>query len=272
MLYTLWLKIRELLTGTNSLQFQTDTMSAGPAYEQFRDLFRKQVWYRDWFGNTLRERWPLLLFIIAFQSLYFPINQIVSGGVHLYIPQIDGEMPRLSIFVIPYAMGFVLMPLFPIIAAWKFSRQVFQEYAIAFFAIMVIGFTIWLLFPAYIVKHSFEPNGFFDDLLYNLHDGDSTYGTHNSFPSSHVYYVTLAMVFFWRKWPKQWVIWGTFTVVNAVSTLFTLQHYFVDVVSGFALTWFVIWLTRTHLLPIIRRREVQFGVADIHGKRLPRRW
>lgn len=271
MLYTLWLKIRELLTGTSRLQFQTEAMSADSNYEQFRTLFRERVWYRDWFGNSLRERWPLLLFLLAFQSLYFPINQIVSGGVHLYIPQIDGAIPRLSIFVIPYAMGFTLMPIFPLIAAWKFPRQLFQEYAIAFFAIMCIGFTIWLVFPAYIVKHSFEPEGFFDHLLYSLHDGDSSYGTHNSFPSSHVYYITLAMVYLWRKWPKQWMTWVTFTFTNAVSTLFTHQHYFVDVLSGLVLTWLAIWLTRRYLLPFIRRREVQFGVADSQGISLRRR-
>ncbi|MCQ3929013.1 MAG: hypothetical protein DPW16_01020 [Chloroflexi bacterium] len=271
MLYTLWLKLRELLTGTNNLQFQTEAMSASPSYEQFRNLFRERVWYRDWFGNSLRERWPLLLFLLAFQSLYFPINQVVSGGVHLYIPQIDGNIPRLSIFVIPYAMGFMLMPIFPLLAAWKFSRQMFQEYAIAFFSVMVLGFIIWLAMPAYIIKHSFEPNGFFDQLLYQLHDGDSSYGTHNSFPSSHVYYVTVAMVYFWRKWPKQWISWATFTVANAASTLFTHQHYFADVVAGFALTWFAVWLTRRHLLPIIRRREVQFGVADMEGTSIQRR-
>src|SRR5688572_13648963 len=89
---------------------------------------------RDWFGETFRQRLPLLMFLIGFQMLYWPINQFLSaqgGGTNVGIPAIDGNMPLLPAFAIPYGLGFAVMPLFPLIAAFKFPRRLFQEYMIA---------------------------------------------------------------------------------------------------------------------------------------------
>lgn len=227
---------------------------------------------RDWFGNTFRERIPLVAFLLAWQCWYFVINQYLKdkGGFVADLDVIDGNMPLLPIFVIPYLLGLSMMPIFTLFAAWKFPRDLFQRYAIAFFAIMCIGYTLWLIFPAYVVKEPIEGSGFFTDLLKRLHSGDDDYGTHNAIPSSHVYYVTIAICYY-ISWNRKLFIPGIiFATFNALSTMFTHQHYFLDVIAGWVQTVGVYYLAERVLVPYVRDLEHRRG---FFGERLwqPRR-
>jgi membrane-associated phospholipid phosphatase len=142
-----------------------------------------------------------------------------------------------------------------ILAAWFLPRQLFQAFAVSFFIIMLIGFTIWIVFPAYVIKAPFTPGNIFDEWTRDLHIRDRDYGNHNALPSSHVYYITLLLYFFARKWPRGWFLWVTLAVINAWSTMLTHQHYFLDVLAGFVLTIFVLWITYNMILPPLRRSE-----------------
>lgn len=219
---------------------------------------------RDWFGENFRERLPLLLFLLIFQTLYFLINRFNAnrGGFVADIPAIDGKMPLIGVFVVPYIGGLVLMPLFPAYAAWKFPRHLFQEYALGFFTIMCVGYSIWIIFPAYVIKEPINGSGIFIDLVKKLHSGDDSYGTHNAIPSSHVYYVTLAMCYYIRYNRKLFAPFATFAVVNALSTMFTHQHYFLDVIAGFLTTWSVYEVTRRWLAPFARRAEEKHSAVS----------
>jgi len=194
---------------------------------------------RDWFGETLRERIPILIFTLAFLSVYGIINQYLSGkgGFVASIAAIDGNMPLLPVFVVPYVVGIPLIGLFPLFAAWKFPRDLFRRYLLGLYTVMLIGYTIWLLFPAYVVKEPIDGEGLFTNWVKMLHDGDDTYGTHNAIPSSHVYYITIAMCYYIqydKRLVKPFIL---FAIVNALSTMFTHQHYFLDVLAGLLVTW-----------------------------------
>jgi membrane-associated phospholipid phosphatase len=220
---------------------------------------------RDWFGSRFRERLPVLVFLLFMLSLYFPVNQINSGrgGFAPTIEAIDGQMPLYPVFVIPYVVGFLTMGLFPTFAAWKFPRDLFQEYALALFTVIIVGFSLWLLLPAYVIKDPIVGDGFFLNIVKMLHDGDSTYGTHNAIPSSHVYYVTLAMCYFVQYNARLTIPLIIFAVFNALSTMLTHQHYFLDVMTGFLVVWAVFEFTRRVSLPLLRRLEARYGMAPV---------
>jgi membrane-associated phospholipid phosphatase len=220
----------------------------------------------DWFGNNLRERIPLVAFLLTWQTLYFVINRYLAdkGGWVADIEAIDGNMPLIPVFAVPYILGLGLMPFFTITAAWKFPRDLFQRYAIAFFIIMTLGFAIWLLFPAYVVKEPVEGSGFFRDMVKKLHGGDDSYGTHNAIPSSHVYYVTIAMCYFilWKPTRPMFIFGVTFAVINALSTMLTHQHYLLDVLAGWLQTIVVFELTERVIVPYLRKEDTGLKKRD----------
>jgi membrane-associated phospholipid phosphatase len=217
---------------------------------------------RDWFGETFRSRIPILLLVYGIQLLYFPINMYLQdkGGFKADIASIDGNMPLLPIFVVVYYMGLASLPIWHAVAAWKFPRDLFQKYIVAFLTVMITGFLLWIIFPAYVEKDTIEGSGFFTDILKNLHDGDDQYGNHNAIPSSHVYYVTIAVLFYiqiFRKWIPALL---TIAVINALSTMFTHQHYFLDVITGFMNTYFAYALATRILVPWIQQMESRHGI------------
>lgn len=226
---------------------------------------------RDWFSGTFKARLPLVLALLTYQTLYFPLNRYLAdkGGWVADIKAIDGNMPLLPIFVIPYALGFALMPLFPLYAAWKFPRHLFQEYMVAFFIAMTLGFGIWLFFPAYVIKAPIEGSGFFTDLVKELHGGDDSYGTHNAIPSSHVYYITLAMIYYIRYNRRLFFPLIAFATLNALSTMFTHQHYLLDVLAGFALTWIVWRVAQDIVTPQVQSMELKYGLVSTSGDQSP---
>lgn len=202
-------------------------------------------------GESFKERLPIVAAVFMYQMVYFPINRYLhnKGGFVASVEAIDGRMPLIPVFVVPYVLSFMLFPLFPVFAAWKFPRRLFQSYMVSQMTVMSLGFSIWVAVPAYVIKAPIEGDGFFLNLVKMLHGGDDTYGTHNAIPSSHVYYVTMAMCYFImydRRWFAPMVV---FAVVNALSTMLTHQHYFMDVITGLAVTWFAWWLGENILTP-----------------------
>lgn len=225
---------------------------------------------RDIFQAGFRNRLPLMIFLLSFQALYFPINQYLSakgGGTNVAMSSVDGNMPLLPVFVVAYALGFAVMPLLPLYAAWKFPRDLFQQYAVAFFLIMCCGYTIWLVFPAYVVKAPIEGDGFFTGLIKMLHSNDDNYGTYNAVPSSHVYYVTLAMCYYLLYNRRLFIPFSIFAVCNALSTMFTHQHYFIDVITGFALVWAVYGFSQKVVIPALKKWEAHVGVTGQESRR-----
>ena len=245
MLYILWAKVREWVTFSSGLSsdFADDARES--------DLWQR-IKYWDIFGEKFLQRLPLLLLLMAVQALYFPINRSGTEGVRVDLDVIDGAMPLVGEFVVPYLAGFWLIAGASFVSALFFPRAIYQEFAISFFLIMIIGFVLWITIPAYVVKDVFTPENSFDQMLFDLHAGDDDYGNYNAFPSSHVYYITLMMYFFTRLWKRWWFLWAFLAVINAWSTMLTHQHYFLDVLTGLLLTIGVIWFTRKYLLSRLR--------------------
>ncbi|NDJ85198.1 MAG: phosphatase PAP2 family protein [Chloroflexi bacterium] len=233
-------------------------------FEKTKRLVRgmRTVVQQDWFG---RDSWRFLLpaiVLTALQLLYFPLNMVADGNRSLSIAVIDDSIPRVSLFVVPYIVGIVYLSTANFFAAGLLARKHYQQHVFAFLTAMLIGFGFWYFFPAYIEKDAFDPakNNPFDQLLYLLHGGDSAYGQHNSFPSSHVYYVTVGLVYLMKTYPQYRNFFIFSIVVNAASTLFTHQHYVIDVAAGFGLAAFAVWLSDTYLTPSYRRWEADANI------------
>lgn len=207
------------------------------------------------FQRTWRQRLPLLALIILLQMLYFPLNQKSSTGVRFDLPVIDGVMPLISEFVVIYIAGIVFFSFGSLLMTLILPHHLFQAYVLTHITVMLTGFLLWIIIPAYVYKAPFAPENQFDVWTQELHLRDVDYGNQNAFPSSHVYYITVLLFFISKRWPRTWFICALLSVLNAWSTMLTRQHYFLDVVVGLLLTYGGIWLTYRVYLPKLAEWE-----------------
>jgi membrane-associated phospholipid phosphatase len=62
-------------------------------------------------------------------------------------------------------------------------------------------------------------------------------GSYAALPSAHIYMTTLLSLFFSAWYLRQRLLWLLIYWVVVFSTLFTGQHYILDIVAGTALAW-----------------------------------
>jgi membrane-associated phospholipid phosphatase len=93
-----------------------------------------------------------------------------------------------------------------------------------------------------------------------IHEG---WGRYAALPSGHVYITTLLALFYSRWYPRYKSLWILILVIVSLATLFTGQHYILDVLGGYLVAlagyYFGLWWTG--------RQEPQKQKRP--GKRLP---
>jgi membrane-associated phospholipid phosphatase len=196
--------------------------------------------------TVLLKRFFWILGICAIQSLYFPINLRMTGGI---VPKTSFDIfPVIPIWVLPYLVCF---PLWLFCLAWiilKMDNRTFKAVVAAFLLSLLMAVSTFVLFPTYVIPPKVISTGVFADLLrfVNLYAGG-----YNAFPSGHVYITTLIALFFGHCYPRQKWIWMAVVIIVSLSTLFTGQHYLVDVLGGLlvALMGFHFGLWWAGLLP-----------------------
>jgi membrane-associated phospholipid phosphatase len=93
-----------------------------------------------------------------------------------------------------------------------------------------IGVSTFIFFPTFVRPAAFEGNDIFAVFLRMIHE---SWGRYDAFPSGHVYITTLLTLFFSRWYPRYRLIWITLLAIVSLSTLFTGQHYILDVIGGY---------------------------------------
>lgn len=158
--------------------------------------------------------------------LYVPLNK----RQHKYVFKtfFDKYIPLIPIFILPYR-GYIPMVFTALFLTWN-------TYLVASFliAMNIASWSValfWYLVPNGVIRSQIEGQGIFTKMLNNLYvkDGDT-----NGFPSGHVLYVTLCGMYLYQFYPQLGIIIVTFSFLIIISTLFTKQHYVVDIPGGLA--------------------------------------
>jgi membrane-associated phospholipid phosphatase len=173
------------------------------------------------------ERFILILLVIGIQMLYIPSSNQVSGGVELKLP-ID-IFPILPVWVIPYILCMPLWLAGIFRATSKMEDHLFRAFLASFFLASLSAVSVFVFFPTYVRAATFSSKDIFSIMLQSIHTGA---GRYDAFPSGHVYITVLLALFYIRWYPKQRLLWITIAVIVSLSTLFTGQHYFIDVLGG----------------------------------------
>ena len=146
-------------------------------------------------------------------------------------------------FVIPYIFSYVFWICGPIAVSLT-SKKNFINYLIGILSAYLIGFLIFIFFPTYMSR---SEEGIIDGLgtdifskllamIYGNDGGDLAF---NLFPSYHCL-ISLYCYLGIRKQPeiaKGFKIYsGVMVILICLSTVFTKQHYFIDIVGGISIS------------------------------------
>ena len=182
------------------------------------------------FPYFTRRRLLWLVIILVAIALYIPINQLQHGGVQLNLP-VDSQIPLYPPAIVPYLLGTVIFIVFPILAALYVKPKEFEAYAVSILIATVISYLAYLIFPTFVTRPEVTSNDFFSQVIKLLYQADRSY---NAAPSGHTFYTLLSCFYISRWLPKLKWLWAIIAALIILSTLFTRQHYILDLVCGVA--------------------------------------
>lgn len=177
---------------------------------------------------TLSKRVLLVLLVCGIQAIYIPTSNQVLGGIE---PKLSIDIfPVWPVWVLPYVLCYVLWLASMVWIILKMEDRLFLAFIVACTLTFAAGVATFIFFPTYIKAAVIEGGDVFSLLLRFIHEN---WGRYDALPSGHVYITTLLALFFGRWYPSQKFWWILILVVVSLSTLFTGQHYILDVIGGY---------------------------------------
>lgn len=176
---------------------------------------------------TLSKRFLLIVLVCSIQALYIPTSFRTTGG---FEPKLSIDIfPVWPLWVVPYVLCYPLWLFGFIGIVLKMEERLFRAAVAACFLTFSIGTSTFILFPTYVKTPALEGNDVFVSLLRIIYEN---WGRYDALPSGHVYITALLALFYGRWFPRRRMIWASILIVISLSTLFTGQHYILDVLGG----------------------------------------
>lgn len=173
----------------------------------------------------------LTVIILILFALYLPINR-PYGEIYSFYSQVDNYIPLLTIFVIPY-ISYYFFLIFSYIYLYKHKdTKVLEQTLVALNITVLTAYIFYFLFQNEMIRPVISNNNIFDHIYTWINAQVAPY---NAFPSLHVAVTTVCLFGFkLMKTPHfNWLLlWG---ILIILSTVFTKQHFFLDILGGLVL-------------------------------------
>lgn len=206
---------------------------------------------------SLGKRFLFMIVICCIQLIYIPTSERISGGIE---PKIFLDIfPVWPVWVVPYVLSYPLWLTCLLWAMFKMEERMFRSFSLALIVTCAVSVSIFISIPTYVPQAAITGSDIFSVLLRSIHEN---WGRYNAFPSGHIYITTLLALFFIRLYPHHKPIWIAILVVVSLSTLFTAQHYLVDILGGL-----LVALAGYHLG--LRSIGLSLRKADVRETHLP---
>lgn len=211
-------------------------------------------------GLAMLKRLLLVFLACCIQMIYIPASNRVQGGIEPKLP-ID-IFPVSSLWVLPYVFCYALWFASFIWILFKTDDRAFRAFIAACMLTFGLGALTFLFFPTYVRPAVIAGDNIFANSLRAIHEN---WGRYAALPSGHVYITTLLALFFTRWHPRYRPIWIVSLLIVSLSTLFTAQHYILDVIGGYVVAlagyYFGLWWAG--------RYEMQGQTRKRSRKRIP---
>lgn len=196
------------------------------------DADANSVWYKkyDWliYGLVMFGIWSGLYFWIA--------ESRIDSVKHTMVVEFDQKIPFVPEWVWIYLTVYMiyLIPLFGLT-----ERRLLKLVMSSYITVMLICYIFFYLYPVEYPRPDLVVKDFSTWALNLVYKNDRPW---NCFPSSHC---AMAMMAALVLLEIEWVfgLWGMIVAISiGVSTLFTKQHFILDVIGGFSLSILVYYL------------------------------
>ncbi len=210
---------------------------------------------------TPAQRRILFFTLLAVLSLYLVINRLMSwqgNGTTVEI-WLDQYVPFWPIWVVPYTLSILWWGIAALWAYLKMEDSLYVAFITGWISACLIGYAIFIIYPNYMVRPQVTGTGWAEWVIRFIYANDRTY---NAFPSQHLW-DTVIITLIWSRWKPRWrwLLWGL-TLIVAMSTVFTGQHWIMDVIGGALLGvvgYFIGLMVAARLTPIPQRWPDQAG-------------
>ncbi len=188
------------------------------------------------------KRLLALLVILICILLYIPTNKLISGGITTNT-LIDQYIPLLPIFIIPYVLAWPFWGLSLAIFGKFLDDKRFHQMFISFAIAGVLSAIIYVVFPTYVIRPAVVGSDVFSNMIKILYSNDSPY---NALPSGHTFYTFLCMFYYLKFLKNRYlkILIVIFAALVVASTVFTKQHYLLDIVAGSLFALFAYYISR----------------------------
>ena len=246
-----------LIAGAVSVAVLADLLTEGPGvggvFVYVLAVFPGLVAFLAW--RTL-----LASTFVSLAPLYFVIA-ILTRDRSTYAPElaVDRALPLQPAWMLVYGSLYVFVVLLPVLVVRQ--KELFRRALKAYLFVMTVAYVGFLLYPTAAPRpDDVSGAGFAAWTLRLAYSLDPPY---NCFPSLHVAYAFVSALTSYRVHRGVGAVAAVWAALIGVSTLYTKQHYAVDVITG-ALAAYVAYLLFLRSYP----RE---AVAEIDRRHAPGR-
>ena len=164
--------------------------------------------------------------------IYIPTSNQVTGGIE---PKLSIDIfPIWTVWVLPYVSCYILWLTGFAWIIFKTEDQKFRSFLAACLLTFGLSALTFIFFPTYVKAVPLQGNDFFTLLLRIFHEQTGRYA---ALPSGHVYITTLLVLFFARWYRRYRFLWILILSIVSLSTLFTGQHYILNVAGGYVVAF-----------------------------------
>jgi membrane-associated phospholipid phosphatase len=176
---------------------------------------------------TARVVVPAVTFMLLVPG-YLVIGALTRGRtLHLPALALDHMIPLQPAWA-PIYLSYLLFPFLPMLVIRQ--EELIRRTFLAWLMVWLVGYACFLVYPTTLPRPIGEiGEGFFAWFLRGIYDADAP---RNCFPSLHVATPFVAALTCWRVHRGVGLAAVLWASLVALSTVFTKQHYVVDVIAG----------------------------------------
>lgn len=178
--------------------------------------------------------WLIFLSVLSFGG-YFLTNK--KPFTYSFKTSIDQKIKAMPIFVVPYTLFFPYI----IFTYFNLEADLKSDFALSLIVANLIATIFWHLFPNGVVREVLDNQSFLAKVINFIYRND---GDTNGFPSGHVFVSLLCSYYLALANPSLALLYWTVGSIISVSTVFTKQHYFLDIFGGMFFATLAIFATR----------------------------